>query len=177
MQAVGNRNRRDGNSMTAAPPTSPVSQQHPMFIALAMLRGAAPADTTDPQRWQRWALLLSHVLAAVSRVPDTRDAEVAAVTASLLDRAGTYLKVQGRPREACPLLERALNLAEVAYGPHHPEVGNTLNDLALIVRDLGDLAGARPLAEGALVIAEAANAPDHPDGGSGWLCSEQTSPT
>ena len=51
-----------------------------------------------------------------------------------------------------PVAERALALAETAYGPEHPDVGVRLNTLALILRGLGDLAAARPLAE------------PHPDG-------------
>ena len=63
---------------------------------------------------------------------------------------------------ARPLAERALAIAETAYGPEHPDVGTALNNLAGILRDLGDLAAARPLAERALAIAETAYGPEHP---------------
>ena len=43
--------------------------------------------------------------------------------------------------------QRALAIAETAYGPEHPDVGAALNTLALIVGELGDFAAARPLAE------------------------------
>ena len=52
---------------------------------------------------------------------------------------------------------------EAAYGPDHPDVAIRLNNLAAILRDLGQPAEARPLAERALAIAEAAYGPDHPD--------------
>ena len=41
----------------------------------------------------------------------------------------------------------ALAIAETAYGPEHPDVGTALNNLATILRGLGELAAARPLAE------------------------------
>jgi tetratricopeptide (TPR) repeat protein len=63
-------------------------------------------------------------------------------------------------------LERALAIAEAAYGPEHPEVGTRLNNLALVLRDLGDLAGARERFERALAIDLAAYGPEHPDVGT-----------
>lgn len=63
----------------------------------------------------------------------------------LLDRAGTYLRVQAQFTDARALLERAVAISEAAYGPDHPVVAVRLNDLALILRELGDLAGALPL--------------------------------
>jgi tetratricopeptide (TPR) repeat protein len=44
----------------------------------------------------------------------------------------------------------------------HPHVATRLNNLALILRDLGLPAEARPLQERALAIDEAAYGPDHP---------------
>ena len=41
-----------------------------------------------------------------------------------------------------------------SYGPDHPDVATDLNNLATILQDLGDLAGARPLQERALAIDE-----------------------
>ena len=43
--------------------------------------------------------------------------------------------------------QRALALAETAYGPEHPTVGTTPNTLAVMLSDLGELAAARPLAD------------------------------
>ena len=106
--------------------------------------------------------LLPHVLAASRLVDDTTDGVIAADTSWLLDRAGTYLQTQGRPRQARPLAERALALAETTYGPDHPDVGTAVNNLAWILRELGDAASARPLAERALAIAETAHGPEHP---------------
>ena len=46
--------------------------------------------------------------------------------------------------------------------PTTPTSASGLNNLALILQDLGELDLARPLAERALAIAEAAHGPDHP---------------
>jgi len=56
---------------------------------------------------------------------------------------------------ARPLQERALAIDEAIYGPDHPVVAVDLNNLALILRGLGDVAGARPLQGRALAIDEA----------------------
>jgi len=53
------------------------------------------------------------------------------------------------------LQERALAIDEAAYDPDHPTVARDLNNLATILQDLGDLAGARPLQERALAIKKA----------------------
>ena len=60
------------------------------------------------------------------------------------------------------LLERALALGEATFGPDHPNVAAVLSDLAMVLLDLGDAAGARPLSERAVAIGEAASGPDHP---------------
>ena len=73
----------------------------------------------------------------------------------LLNRAGTYLHVQAKLTDAKELQERALAIDEAAYGPDHPEVATDLNNLAAILRDLGQPEGARSLQERALAITEA----------------------
>ncbi len=77
---------------------------------------------------------------------------VMADAAWLLDRAGAYLQVQARLTDAKALEERALAITEAAYGPDHPDVATRLNNLAQILRDLGQPEGARPLQERALAI-------------------------
>ena len=50
--------------------------------------------------------------------------------------------------------ERALAITEAAWGPDHPDVARDLNNLAQILRDLGQSEEARPLQERALAIDE-----------------------
>ena len=147
--------------MTTEPATSPVTQQHPLPTALAVLCASAPDDSSAPQHWPRWAILLPHVQATVSLLDGTTDTDIAADMSWLLDRAGTYLQIRGRPRQARPLLEYALTLGEFAHGLDHREVGIRLKNLAWNLLYLGDLAAARPLAERALAITETAYGPDH----------------
>src|ERR1700757_634931 len=42
------------------------------------------------------------------------------------------------------LRERALAICEKTLGPEHPHTATNLNNLALLLRKLGDYAGARP---------------------------------
>ena len=50
-----------------------------------------------------------------------------------------------------------------ALGPEHPDTATSLNILANLLRDQGDLAAARPLFERALAIREKAFGPEYPD--------------
>jgi Tfp pilus assembly protein PilF len=61
-----------------------------------------------------------------------------------------------------PLYRRALAIQEKALGPNHPDTANSLNNLALLLHDKGDSAGAEPLYRRALAIREKALGPDHP---------------
>jgi len=54
-----------------------------------------------------------------------------------------------RPEE---LYLRALKIQETVWGPEHPEVAHTLNNLGLYYKELGRLAEARPFYERALAI-------------------------
>jgi tetratricopeptide (TPR) repeat protein len=147
------------------------SAMDPLAVALRVLRADAPAQITgSPQDWPRWAVLLPHVLAATGHADHaSRKPGPAVMTDAgwLLDRAGVYLQVQAQFTDAKALIERALAIDEAAYGPDHPEVAANLNNLALVLRDLGDPAGVRPLQERALATDEAAYGPDDPDVAAG----------
>ena len=139
-------------------------------MVLALLRADAPEQIDAPQDWLRWAVLLPHVLASAAHftgLPRTAQDAIGADISWLLDRASVYLRVHAQVADARPLAERALAIAEAAYGPDHPDVAARLTNLALNLRDLGLAAEARPLAERALAIAETAYGPDHPDVATG----------
>src|SRR5437016_2277783 len=59
-------------------------------------------------------------------------------------------------------LERALATCEKELGPDHPDTARSLNNLALLLHDRGELAAARGLFERALTIRERVLGPDHP---------------
>jgi hypothetical protein len=138
----------------------------PLAVVLGLLAADAPRRVTGaPEDWPRWAVLLPHVLAATGHfkpLPGPQDQPGRQEVSWLLDRAATYLKVHGRQAKARPLAERALAIAEAAYGPGLPTVGIRLSNLAAIWQDLGQPDQARPLAERALAIGEAAYGPGHP---------------
>ena len=60
--------------------------------------------------------------------------------------------------------ERARALWQEVYGEEHPQVATALNNLGLVLRDLGELAEARAAFERALAILENSQLPpDHPN--------------
>ena len=63
---------------------------------------------------------------------------------------------------ARPHYERALAVREKVLGPEHPSTAESLNNFAVWLQTLGDLAGARPLHERALAIREKTLGPEHP---------------
>ncbi|WP_433265927.1 FxSxx-COOH system tetratricopeptide repeat protein [Actinosynnema sp. CS-041913] len=145
--------------------TPPAPTQNPAPPAAAvqeLLAADLPSQImTTPENWPRWRALLPHVLTMHEDITTTPVATTKH-SAWLLDRAATYLQTHGRPSEARPLFERALAIAETAYGPDHPTVATRLNNLGLALSDLGRPADARPLFERALAITETTYGPDHP---------------
>jgi hypothetical protein len=72
------------------------------------------------------------------------------------------LTALGRYVEAEPYCRRALNLAERAFGPEHPETLTMLNNLARFLERTGHHAEAEPLHRRVLEIRERVLGPDHP---------------
>ncbi len=152
---------------------------NPLATALLLLRVHAPAEIMGhPEAWPRWEELMPHVLAAAEHVERLLSRMLAAADSEdpaqapgdelmrdaswLLDRAGTYQQVHARLGPARTQMQRALDLAKVSLGPDHPDVAARQNNLAAILRDLGEPERARPLLEQAVAITEAAYRPDHP---------------
>ena len=146
----------------------PVTGDEPglLGVAVRLLRADAPTEIVGvPEAWPRWAVLLPHVLAVAGHADDASDQAGPAVVMTdvswLLDRAGTYLRVQARLADARLLHGRALAIDEDTYGPTHPAVATHLNNLAVTLRELGEAELARPLLERALAIAEDTYGPTH----------------
>jgi hypothetical protein len=64
---------------------------------------------------------------------------------------------------ARPCYERSLAIKEKVLGPDHPGTAQSLNNLSMLLKTMGDLAGARPYVERALAIWKKALGPGHPD--------------
>ena len=72
----------------------------------------------------------------------------------------------GKYTEAIEIAKRELALTETQLGPDHPDVGQSLNNLALLYNNQGRTAKAEPLYKRSLDIAEKALGPDHPNIGT-----------
>jgi CHAT domain-containing protein/Tfp pilus assembly protein PilF len=83
--------------------------------------------------------------------------------ANKLRQQGLQFYQQGRYADAEPLFRRSLAIREKALGPDHPDVAQSLNNLARLYREQGRYADAEPLYKRSLAIYEKALGPDHPD--------------
>ena len=72
-------------------------------------------------------------------------------------------RAQGSYAEAEPLYRRSLAIKEKAFGPEHPDVALSLNNLALLYDAQGNYAEAELLYRRALTINEKTLGPEHPD--------------
>ena len=131
-----------------------VGQDHPR-VARSLQNLA-----TNLQHTGQHDIALEHLrraLAIIERVhgPQSRQAQSAMAT------LGSALNDMGHVGEAETLLRRVLALAE-PRGPS-PILKRTLNNLALVRLNVGDLAGGVALAERSLSVTEALVGPDHPD--------------
>ena len=62
-----------------------------------------------------------------------------------------------------PLYKRSLTIGEKVFGPAHPDVARSLNNLAAVYQDQRRYADAEPLYKLSLMIREDVFGPDHPD--------------
>jgi tetratricopeptide (TPR) repeat protein len=129
---------------------------------VAVLAAVYPNDGyKNPASWPRCALLTPHLLASCE--PDMADAAANAECADLLHRAGAYFHGRAAFSGARPLLERALEIRQKVFGPEDIHTAQSLNSLAILLQDQGDLARAQPLFARALAIKEKELGPRHPD--------------
>jgi tetratricopeptide (TPR) repeat protein len=106
-----------------------------------------------------YRLAADHFAAAADMVP--RGAPLA--RAEYLNRRGQAAHDAGDYRTAEQAYEEALHLRETHLEPADPDLGTSLNNLAVLYQDTGRYGDAEPLYERALKIDEAALGPDHPD--------------
>ena len=130
--------------------------------AAQLVAEAFPSRVSDNvEAWPVCARLLPHALAASEHAESLVAAPEA--TGQLLNQAAIYLWGRAAYAQAQAAFERALRMAEAAFGPEHPEVATAVNNLGNVLQDLGDLPGARACYERALRIDEAAYGPEHPN--------------
>jgi tetratricopeptide (TPR) repeat protein len=115
---------------------------------------------SDPKTWPRARRLDALALVDGGSVLEGAEERMS----DLLDALGAYKHgALAAYAQARPLKERALEIREKVLGLEHPHTAKSLNGLALLLWDQGDLAGARPLHERALAIREKVLGPEHPD--------------
>jgi len=130
---------------------------------MAALAAVYPRDIADAKTWpDAWprARRLDAPASALLEDPPPEAAEEAA--GRVLEGLAAYRHYAlGAYARARPLYERALAIREKRLGPNHPDTAETLNNLALLLRDEGNHAAARPLLERALAINEKTFGPEH----------------
>lgn len=130
--------------------------------AVRLLSASWPSQSDSVAAWPDCQRLLPHVLAVGDH---SHDLEVASAAGWLwvLHQAAVYLWSRGQNRQARPLQEYALAGLRRVLGDDHPNTLHSLNDLAAIRRDLGDLEDARELFEQALAARRRVLGEDHHD--------------
>jgi tetratricopeptide (TPR) repeat protein len=79
-----------------------------------------------------------------------------------LDAEARSLCKQGHYDRAIEVAKKALEIAEKALGPDHPDVATSLNNLAALYQTQGQYAQVEPLYKRSLAIREKALGPNHP---------------
>ena len=92
-----------------------------------------------------------------------RPFDAPAATNKVLNDMGQTYSALGDYAAAEPVMRQALATCEKTYGPDHPEMAYSLNNLALLLEDKGDYAAAEPLFRRALAIDTKALGADHPN--------------
>src|SRR5260221_52503 len=77
-----------------------------------------------------------------------------------LNREVLALLQQGKYAEGLVVAQQALRVAEASFGPEHPNVATSLNNLAGLYQDQGKYAEAEQLSRRCVVIKEKALGPD-----------------
>ncbi len=132
---------------------------------LKIVNYAWPVGTFDFRSWPECARLLPHSYAVAEHAEKCKieSTELAA----LLVRMGFYLTCRAVYNAAEQLYRRSLEIREKQLGPDHPDVAQSLNNLAGLLRAQGQYAAAEPLFRRSLVIWEKQLGRDHPQAATG----------
>jgi tetratricopeptide (TPR) repeat protein len=128
--------------------------------ALELVNGLAVGDPGDVRTWPVWIVLRPH---ATEITQQADQAGIAEATARLMNQLGQYLKGRGLYAEAEPMMRRALEIDEAAYGSQHPDVAIRLNNLASLLQATNRLSEAEPMMRRALEIDQAVYGGQHPN--------------
>jgi len=151
-------------------------QAKPIGLLLVVVALACWWPLTAPTQDPRWQALSAAGLKAYQqgRHPEAEKQFEAALEeaegfgsrdlriATSLNNLAVLYKLQGRYREAEPLLLRALAIREQALGSEHPDVAQSLDNLAGLYHSQGYHREAEPLLRRALAIYESRLGAEHP---------------
>ncbi len=128
--------------------------------AVGMVRKAFPSNSDDVRTWPVCVRLFAHATIVVAHCKAERAG--LSLAAELLSESAMYLRGRGDFVGAKTFNEEALETFETIYGPNHPIVGLSLNNLGRVLLELGDATGARKLLVRALKILKVSRGPKHP---------------
>src|SRR5262249_51663811 len=133
-------------------------------VLIEALAAVYPGEVFNhPKSWLRARRLNALMLFLVgedSRLPSQSEARAA----YLLNNLGSYHHgAIAAYHDARRDFERALAMREKVFGQDHLLTAVSLNNLALLLQECGDLSAARPLYERALAIREKRRGPEHCD--------------
>lgn len=140
----------------------PDTPRHAQIVwdSLYPLFEAAPQPLSE-EDIEQILLPLSKAASALGKLDDLQQfvtigekylPEDSPLRAPLYSNLAQLLYVTNRLAEAEPLMRRALEISEAAYGPEHPDVAIRLNNLARLLQATNRLAEAEPLMRRALEI-------------------------
>jgi tetratricopeptide (TPR) repeat protein len=130
-------------------------------VLIEALAQIFPDNASNPNAWPRIRRLDALALPLVSGKGAPPDGAPES-TSYLLDALATYRQVAlSAFDDARELFERALQISEASLGLAHPNIGASINNLAGLVRTLGDVEAARKLYERSLAISEEMFGADH----------------
>ncbi|MFD3844125.1 FxSxx-COOH system tetratricopeptide repeat protein [Streptomyces sp. NPDC058642] len=130
---------------------------HALADAEALLTAANPGDSSEPQFWQAWQVLLPHVLAI-------NPARLATSAGRLVMReACWYLMDRGQARPARERLQRLYDACLQQLGPDHDDTLWAATYLARAYGDTQEHERARALDEDTLARRRRLHGDDHPN--------------
>ena len=122
------------------------------IAGLRIISATFPFGGDDVRTWDICTRLWPHAQAVLARqesldtAPEQRG--------QLLNKCGLYAWGRANSQVARELFEQALTIAERVYGSDHPKVAVALNNLGLVLKDLGEFVGAKGNFERAITIDE-----------------------
>ena len=133
-------------------------------ITVNLLCRAVPGNVrNNPPVWPTWHRLLPHVLTATAPERTAHLTAHAENLAWLLDRTSAYLLTRGQPRQALAPAQRAYGIRRHELSGDDAAALTCTNNLALVLRGMGEYAKARILDEDALQWRRRVLGDDHPD--------------